>query len=169
MPFFVGYEAGFEVPPEWTFGPDTCSGKVGGADESFPAIRDDGLGVDAGAEDALEEFALDEGGVAVEVFAESRAGLFGVEKADRDAFVDHVGEDFEQGDEATALFHVQVFEVGGDDPEEFLGPGEHFDNHLLVDVFVKNELDHGTTLSEERKNRHPVETNKDRMAEVFSF
>jgi hypothetical protein len=139
---FVGDEAGFEVPFKRAFGPDAGPGEVGGADEGFDAIDDDGFGVDTGAEDAFEEVALDEGGVAVEVLAKAGAGFFGVEEADGDALVDEVGEDFEEGDEAAAFFDVEVFEVGGDDPEEFLGPGEHVHDNAFVDFFVEDEVGH---------------------------
>lgn len=138
----VGDEARFEVAFERSFGTDAGTGEVGGADEGFDAIDDDGLGVNAGAEDALEEIALDEGGVAVEVLTKAGAGFLGMEETDGDAFVDKVGEDFEEGDEAAAFFDVKVFEVGGDDPEEFLSPGKHVHDDALVDFFVEDEVGH---------------------------
>lgn len=54
-------------------------------------MKADRLGVDAGAENTLEEVALDECGVAVEVLPKARAGFLGVEEADGDAFIDEVG------------------------------------------------------------------------------
>ena len=56
---FVGDETCFEVSAQRAFGPHSCAGEIGGADEGFEPVDDNGLGVDAGAEDAFEEFALD--------------------------------------------------------------------------------------------------------------
>ena len=71
-----------------------------------------------------------------------------MEEADGDSFADHVGEDFEQGDKAATLFDVEILEVGGDNPKEFFGPGEHFDDHLLVNVFIEDEVGHVERVSE---------------------
>ena len=149
----VGDKAGFEVSPQRALRADASAGEIGGADEGFLSVHDDRLGVDAGAENALEKFAVDERGIAVKVLPESRAGFLGVEESDRDPVVDHVGENFEEGNKAATFFNVEILEIGGDDPEEFFGPGEHFDNHPLVDVFIENEVGHIASLAKERRNR----------------
>ncbi len=142
MFLLVGDEAGFEVAAEGAFCADARTSEVGGADEGFATIDDDGFGVDSRAKDAFEEIAFDESGVAVEVFPETGAGFFGVEEADRNAGVDEVGEDFKKWDEAAFFFDMEVFDVGSDDPEEFLGTGKHVDDDALVDVFIEDEIGH---------------------------
>lgn len=139
---FIGDEAGLEVPAQGALCAYAGSGEVGGPDEGFPAIDDDGLGMNSRAEDAFEKVAIDERGVSVEVFPEPRTGFLGMEKADGDAVVDEVGEDFEQGDEAASFFHVEVLDVGGDDPEKLLSAGKHVDDDALVNVFIKNKVGH---------------------------
>ena len=75
----VGEESGLEVASLGALAAHPGAGEVGGADKGGGAIDNDGLGVDAGAEDALEEFALDEDGVVVKVFPEAWAG-FGLKR-----------------------------------------------------------------------------------------
>jgi len=91
---FIGDEAGLEVTLERPLRPDACAGKICRADEGFSPIDDDGLGVDAGAENTLEEVTLDQGGVFIKVPPEARAGFLGVEEAHRDPLMNEVGEDF---------------------------------------------------------------------------
>jgi len=103
--------------------------------------------VDSGAEDALEEFAFEKNWIAIEVFAEARAGFFGVDEADGDALLDQVGEDFEEGDEGFFATHggfcdVEILDVGGDDPEEALRFGDEFLDDAVVDLFVEEEFGH---------------------------
>lgn len=135
-------KAGFEVSTQRTFGSDARAGEVRGADEGFLSIDDNRFGVDAGAKDTFEKIGVDEGGVAIEIFAESRAGFLCVEEADGDSFIDEVREDFEKGNEAAAFFHVEVLNVSGDDPEEALCTRNHFYDYALVDVFVEDEVVH---------------------------
>jgi len=115
---FVGEEAGFEVSAMGGFGPESGSSEIGGADEGFFAIDDEGFGVDAGAENAFEEIGLDEGGVAVEVFSESGAWLLSMKKSHCDPVLNEIGKDFEKGDKFASFCNVQILDVCGDDPEK---------------------------------------------------
>ena len=58
--FLVGDEAGFEISAERTLGSHAGSGEICRADKGLFFIGDDRFGVNARAEDALEEIALDE-------------------------------------------------------------------------------------------------------------
>ena len=62
-----------------------------------------------------------------------------MDEADGHAFLDEVAEDFEEGDEAATLLDMEVFDVGGDDPEKLFGGGDQFLDDPLVDVFVEEE------------------------------
>ena len=88
--FLVGDEAGFEISAERTLGSHAGSGEICRADEALFPIDDDRFGVNARAEDALEEIALDERRIAIEVLAEARSRLLGMEEANGDSFVDEV-------------------------------------------------------------------------------
>lgn len=114
----IGEETRLKVAFVRRLCPESRTGEVGGADEGVGAIDDDGFGVNARAEDALEEMAVDEVRVAIKVSPKARARFFGVHEADVDTLLDQVGKNFEQGDEAFALGHMEVFDVGGDDPQE---------------------------------------------------
>lgn len=112
-----GDDAGFEVAAVVAFGTETSSSEIGGADVGESAIGDDALHVHAWAEDAAKEVALDEVGEAVKVSSEAWAGLFGVDEPDFDSFADFACEDLEKGDELFTTADVQIFEIGGDEPE----------------------------------------------------
>ena len=88
--FLVGDEAGFEISTERALGSHAGSGEICRADEAFFPIDDDRFSVNARAEDALEEIALDERRIAIEVFAEARSRFLGMEEANGNSFVDEV-------------------------------------------------------------------------------
>ena len=138
----VGEDAGLEVALGRALGTHARSREVGRGDEGGFAIDDDGLGVDAGAENTLEEFALQECGIAVKVFTEAGARLLGMKEADGDSSLDEVGKDGQERDVAAPLLDVQVFEVSGDDPEETLSLGDQLLDHAVVDLLVEEEFGH---------------------------
>lgn len=86
MFWLVREDACFKVPLVGVFCAEACAGEVCGGEEYFFPVDDDGFGVDAGAEDALEEVAFDKGGVAIKVFSKYGAGFFCVDQSDGDAF-----------------------------------------------------------------------------------
>ncbi len=86
----VGDEACLEVTLEWALGSDPCSGEIRRSDEGFAAVDDNCFGVNAGAEDSLEEVAPDEGGVFIKVLPEAGSGFFGVEETDGDTLMNEV-------------------------------------------------------------------------------
>jgi len=133
---FSGEEACFEIPTQGRLCAKSGSGEVCGADEGLLAVDNDGLGVNARAEDALEEIGLDECWIAIKVFAKSGAWLFGVEEADGNALLNKVGEDFEKGDETSPFFYVEVFDVRRDNPEESLSLWDEIHEDTLVDILV---------------------------------
>jgi len=145
--FFISEEAGFEITAQGRLCAEASSGEVCGADEGLLAVDNDGLGVNTRAEDALEEIGLDECWIAIEVFAESGAWLFGVEEADGNALLNEVGEDFEKGDETSSFFHVEVFDVRRDNPEESLSLWDEIHEDTLVDILVKDQVGHAVSRS----------------------
>ena len=60
MGFFVGEHPSFEVSALGAFGAHACSGEVGRAEKGSLSIDDDGLGVHAWTEDALEKITFDQ-------------------------------------------------------------------------------------------------------------
>jgi hypothetical protein len=52
-----------------------------------------------------------------------------------------LGENFEKGMNRL-LFDVEGLEVGGHDPQEAGGAGNHFHDDPLVDVFIEDEFGH---------------------------
>ncbi len=136
----VGEDGGLEVAGGGAFCAHAGTGEIGGADTSEAGVDDDGLEVDAGAEDALE--AVNEVGVFVEVAAEEGAGLFGVEEADFDVAAGEAGEDFEDGDELAVLVDVEVLEVGGGEPEELLGRRDVSANDFIINPAVGQKGEH---------------------------
>jgi hypothetical protein len=62
-------------------------------------------------------------------------------------FLDEIGEDFQEGDKATPLGHVHIFQVCRNDPEEMARLGDEFLDHPLVDVFIEDEFSHAEQVS----------------------
>jgi len=67
------------------------------------------------AEHPLKPFG--ESGEAVEIFAKARAGFFGVNEPDVEAVFDSVSECLQEGNGTIPGFDVQVFDIGGADPQ----------------------------------------------------
>jgi hypothetical protein len=74
-----------------------------------------------------------------------------VYQTDGDSAFDEIGKDFQQGHEAAAFRHVQVLDVGGDDPEKLLRLREKLQNHPAVDGLVQQEF-HGLGFQKVRRN-----------------
>ena len=126
----VGTEdAGFEVAGVFAFHAEAGAGEVGGAYVGGFEVEDDDFEMDSWAEDAFHAF--DESGVFVEILTEGGTGFFGVDEADFYSAFGEVGKDFEQGLGSAAVFYVEVFDVGGADPQSFF---DGFDS--LCDLVV---------------------------------
>ena len=131
----VGEDTGLEVAIAGAFHAETGAGEVRGADVSDFQVEDDDLEMDPRAKDSLQ--AGEEDGIMVKIFAEVGAGFLGVDQANLAAFADQVGQDAEEG----TVADIQVFDVGGPDPQMFLhvrNPGDDF----LEMGFVCNVLRH---------------------------
>ena len=89
--------------------------------------------MDSWAEHSFHAFY--EGGVFVEILTEGGAGFFCMNQADFYSAFGKVGKDFEQWLGTAVVFHVEVFDVGGADPESFLYGFNSFD-YLVVVIFV---------------------------------
>ena len=96
----VGEDAGLEVAGTGAFHPETGSSEISRADIDRLEVEDDYLEVDARAKDTLQVRKKDR--VAVEVLAEVRPGLLGMDEADFLAFLYQVG----QNTEKRAFFHI---------------------------------------------------------------
>ena len=75
----IGQYTGFEVASACALHPEASTGKVGRSDIGHLEIEDDYLEVDTGAENALQTGEEDR--IAVEVLAEVRPRLLGVDEA----------------------------------------------------------------------------------------
>ena len=141
----VAPNAGFKIAFAVAFHADAGAGEVGGADIDLVEVKHDELEVDARAEHAFE--AVEEGGVAVEVLAESGAGFFGVDEADMDAALDQIGEFAQKRPGGFAAHDEEVFEVGGANPQAVLH-GACAQQHIVVvrlvgDIAVEEGGGHG--------------------------
>lgn len=87
---FIGDKAGFEVSSKRAFGTQSGSGEIGRADEGLAPVHDHGLGVNARAENPLEEIAFDQCRISIEVLSKPRAGFLGVEESDCDPSLNKV-------------------------------------------------------------------------------
>ncbi len=148
---FVGEDSGLEVAASVAFHADTGAGEVGAADVGGLEVEDHELEMHAGAQHAFEP--VDEDGVAVEVFAEVGAGVFGVDEAHGYAPADELGDDSEQWSALAFVHDVEVFDVGRADPKVFLDGGQAR-QHLTVVVGITDVGGHRSYLG--KKNTTPV-------------
>lgn len=139
----IGEQTGFKVASVRVFGTEAGTGQVGRSEKGDFAVDDDGLGVDARAEDSLEEIGFNEVGIFVEVLSEAWPGFLGVDQANGDAVADEIGEDLKKGDVAATFPDVHVLDVSRDDPEVFFSMWKKFDENALVNFFVEEDFVHG--------------------------
>ena len=128
-------DASFKVSPSRAFHAEAGTGEVGGADVGGFAVNNDQFEVHARAEHPLEVCGQQR--VFIEIFAEARTGLFGMNQPDFESVFDPVGEGVQEGDGAVAGFNVQVLDVGGADPQGAFRL-QRFKQHVGVVLFVGN-------------------------------
>jgi hypothetical protein len=66
------------------------TGEIGGADEGFFAIDDDGFGVNARAKNSFKLVAIDQIRISVNVCSETWSWLFGMHQANANAIIDQI-------------------------------------------------------------------------------
>ena len=132
---FVRQDASLEVTGADALHAEACAGEVGGTDISGLEVEDDDLEVDARAEDTLQTRKEDR--VAVEVLAEVRPRLLGMDEAHFRAFLDEVGDDAKE----RAFFHVKVLDIRRANPEGAFNLGGSLD-YFLEMGFICNIVRH---------------------------
>ena len=120
----VGEDAGFEIAAAGRLHAHARAGEVGAAHVANHLVDDDDFEVYARAEGAFQQ--LGEARVAVEVGAEVRSGLLGMDEPHLHALAEQFGQHPEEWFLGLALRHVQVLDVGGADPQRL------FDLHREV-------------------------------------
>lgn len=139
---FVGKDAGFEIAFVGMFCSESGAGEIGGGDEGSQAIDDNRLGMDAGTKGTLEQVAFDQDRIFIEILPEAGPGFFRVDNADGDPVLHEVRENGEKGDGAPSPDDMHVFDIGGDDPQEFPGAGNFLLDDPGVDFRVEDEFGH---------------------------
>ncbi len=119
----IGEDAGLEVAAAGRLHAHARAGEVGTAHVADHLVDDDDFEVYTRAEGAFQQ--LGEARVAVEVGAEVRSGLLGVDEPHLHAFAEQFGQHPEERLLGFPLKHVQVFDVGGADPQRLFGLHGH--------------------------------------------
>ena len=113
----VREDSRFEVATERTFHADARTCQVCGADVGGFKVENHHLEMDSRTHDAFEVSC--ENLIAVEIFAEIRAGFFSVDEPHAHAALEESCELSEQRNRFAVLLHIYVLDVGGANPERF--------------------------------------------------
>ena len=130
---FVGEDARLEIAGVLALHADARTGEVGAADIHLLTVEHQQLEVDARTERPFHP--LDERRVLVEILAEGGTGFLGVDEAHLHAFAHQLSQHREERLRAGTHLHVEVFDVGGADPQR-LPDGGHSGEHEVVVVGV---------------------------------
>ena len=129
----IGEDAGLEVAAAGRLHAHARAGEVGTAHVADHLVDDDDFEVYTRAEGAFQQ--LGEARVAVEVGAEIGPGLLGVDEPHLHALSQQLRQHPEEWFLGLALRHVQVFDVGGADPQRLFGlHGEVKDDGVMGGV-----------------------------------
>ena len=115
----IGEDARLEVAAERRLHAHARAGEVGTAHVADRLVDDDDFEMDARAKGTFQQ--LGEARVAVEVGAEVRPGLLGMDEPHLHALAEQFGQHPEEWFLGLALRHVQVLDVGGADPQRLFG------------------------------------------------
>ena len=116
----IGEDAGLEVAAAGRLHAHARAGEVGAAHVADHLVDDDDFEVYARAEGAFQQ--LGEARVAVEVGAEVRPRLLGVDEPHLHALAEQFRQHPEERFFCAALQHVQVLDVGGADLQRLFSP-----------------------------------------------
>ena len=116
---FVGQDAGFEIAVAFAFHAYACSSKVGGADIDLRAVEDHQFEMYSRTQPSLQP--RPQAGILVEIFTEVLTRLFGVQQPHLDTVFQQPVKYGEEGLHlAASLTYIEVFEVGGANPQVVL-------------------------------------------------
>ena len=127
----------FEVAAERAFHADASACQVCGADVGGFKIKNHHLEMHSRTHDAFKVGR--ENLIAVEIFAEVRAGFLGVNQSYAYAALEQSGELSEQRYRFAVLLHINILDVGGADPERFADCRDT-GNHFGIVFFVLDVL-----------------------------
>ena len=96
----------------------------------------------ARAERALEEVALDECRIAVEILAETRTRFLGMDQADGDPVLNQFRKDGKEWDRSLATDDMHVLDICGDDPQKPPGGRNLLLHDPCVNGLVENQFCH---------------------------
>ena len=139
----VGEDAGLEVARSIAFHANACAGEVGAADIGHLAIEDQNLEMYSRTKHPLQ--AIKQGWVFVEVLTERGTRLLGMDEPHLNALFDEFCQNRKKGLRLRAYLDIQVFDVGGANPEAALdlgNPSEYFG----VMGRIGDEFQHGCCL-----------------------
>ena len=133
----VGEDACLEVACAIAFHADACASEVGAADVGNLVIEDQNLEMHPWTKCPFK--AIKQSRVFVEVLAERRTWLLGMDKPHLNTFFDELCQDRKEGLRLRPDLDVQVFNVGGANPKASLDRG-HPAKHFVVMVATKDKL-----------------------------
>ena len=133
----VGEDAGLKIACTFPFHSDACAGEVGAADVGYLVIKDQNLEMHPWTKLPLQAFKQRR--VFVEVLAKSGTWLLGVDEPYLNAFFDELRQDRKEGLRLRPDLDIQVFDVGGANPEAAFDLGDT-GNYFRVMSFICNEL-----------------------------
>ena len=135
-------EARLEVAGVGPFHADARAGKVRAAEIDRAAVEDQHLEMDPRTEHPLQSFRQRR--VLVEVLAEGGAGFLGVDEAHLNSLAHQLRQHREERQRAVPDFHVEVFDVGGANPQR-LPDGDHSGEDKVVVVGVGDVGEHNAS------------------------
>ena len=118
----VGEDARLEVARTIAFHADACASEVGAANVGYLAIENQNLEMYPRTKCPLQ--AVKQGRVFVEVLAKSGTWLLGVDEPYLNAFFDELRQDRKEGLHLCPNLDIQVFDVGGANPEAAFDLGD---------------------------------------------
>ncbi len=135
----VGENASLEVSGAVAFHADACAGEVGAADVGYLIVEDQNLEMHPWTKCPFK--AIKQSRVFVEVLAKRGTWLFGVDKPYLNAIFDELRQDRKEGLRLRPDLDIEVFDVGGANPEAALDHG-NTGNYLSVVGFISDEFQH---------------------------
>ena len=126
----VGEDARLEIAGVFALHADARSGEVGAADIHLLTIEHQQFEVDARTERPFHP--LDERRVSVEILAEGGTGFLGVDEAHLHALPHQLCQHREERLRTGTHLHVEVFDVGGADPQRLPDGGHAGEDEVVM-------------------------------------
>ena len=149
----IGEDSGLKIAAEGAFHADSGPGEVRRADVGGFQVKDHHLEVDSRAHDAFQVGHKNR--IAVEIFAEVRAGLLGVYQTHTHTALQEACELPQQGNRITILLNVHILDISGTNPQR-IADLRDTRNDFGVMLFVGYVLGEGGHVQKHTKKVAPI-------------